>query len=241
LVHPPTNLWGIHATLTPLPGGHRNKVFRTMGQDRDVVFKTTRRNPDSIAWLTHVLHLAEQSGFIVPHLIASQTGRFIEHGWICEPFIHGVAFTPSDMPGIVQPLARFHAASTNIQQRPGCLSARDFLIQDRGGDIDLSAMPAPLVVLCRKAWSQIAAQPTCVIHGDLTPANLIRSEDHRIALVDWDECRVDVPLFDDAHTGVTATDEATQMAVLAWEIACSWRLEPDYAQCLADKLTAWRP
>ncbi len=232
--HPPSHLWGIHATIAPLPGGHRNQVFRTVGRDRDV--KTTRRTPDSIAWLTQVLHLAEQSGFIVPHLIASQTGRLIEHGWTCEPFIRGNTFTQNDMRGIAPSLARFHAASMNIQQRPGCLSARDFLTYDRGGDIDLRAMPEPLVALCRKAWSQIAANPTCVIHGDLSPSNLIRTEDDRIALLDWDECRVDVTIFDDAQTGATGADEVGQMAVLAWEIACSWHLEPDYARSLFPKL-----
>ncbi len=236
--NPPTHLWGVTAPVTPLLGGHRNKAFRTLGLDRDFVFKTTRRNPASIAWLLPVTDLAAQSGFIVPHPIASKAGHIIEHGWTCEPFIRGEPFRPEDMPSIAPPLARFHEASTGIKQRPGFRAAANLIHHDRGGDIDLRAMPADIAALCRESWAQLAAQPTCVVHGDLNPANLIRTDDDRIALLDWDECRVDVTMFDDFQTGVNNADPATQMASLAWEIACSWRLEPDYAANLAKKLLA---
>jgi Ser/Thr protein kinase RdoA (MazF antagonist) len=233
---PPTHLWGVTTPVAPLLGGHRNKAFRTLGLDQDFVFKTTRRNPASIAWLLPVMDLAAQSGFIVPHPIASKAGRIIEHGWSCEPFIRGEPFRPEDMPSVAPPLARFHEASTGIKQRPDFRAAANLIHHDHGGDIDLRAMPADIAALCRESWAQLAHQPTCVVHGDLNPANLIHTDDNRIALLDWDECRVDAALFDDIQTGVTIPDQSTRLAVLAWEIACSWQLEPDYAANLATKL-----
>lgn len=49
-------------------------------------------------------------------------------------------------------------------------------------------------------------------------------------LIDWDEARVDDPLFDLKVT------EAEELAALAWEIAVCWKPEPAYARALAEQL-----
>jgi Ser/Thr protein kinase RdoA (MazF antagonist) len=235
---PPIDLWGVSAPLTPLTGGHRNLAFRTQGLAKDLVFKTTRRTPEAIAWLDPVLTLAAQSGFVVPHPIKSKTGQLIEHGWTCEPFVPGEPFPAADMDQLARPLNLFHAATAAIPQRPGFLAASDLVHHDRGGDIDLSLMPSHIASLCRAAWRQIEQHPVCVIHGDLTPANLLLTTDNRIALLDWDECRVDYAGFDTHQLGLTNAEPSIELAVIAWEVACSWHLEPDYAAKLAEKLRA---
>jgi hypothetical protein len=231
---PPLDLWNIGAPIEPLAGGHRNLAFRTNGRVEDLVFKTTRRNAEAIAWLGPVLAIAEESGFIVPHLIMSKTGRAIEHGWTCERFIHGQPFRPADMNRLAVPLRRFQIATFAVAQRPGFLAARDLLHQDRGGDIDLSRMPADIVALCREAWRRIEHAPVCAVHGDLNPSNLLLTAGDRIAVLDWDECRVDAGIFDTFLTGPTDAGGDIEMAAIAWEIACSWQLEPGYARRLAE-------
>nr|WP_286193432.1 phosphotransferase [Boseongicola sp. H5] len=95
-------------------------------------------------------------------------------------------------------------------------------------------MPPSLVARCRKSWSAMSGQRQAVIHGDINPGNLIRCVDGRTALIDWDECRRDLVLFDTAMLGDCSEEE--QSARLAWEVACSWQLEPDYARRIASSL-----
>jgi hypothetical protein len=232
---PPIGRWGVAAALVALPGGHRNTAFRTRGLARDLVFKTTRRGEDAISWLVPVFALAERSGFIVPWPMKSARGRYVEDGWTCEPFIHGERWRAEDMAGLGGRIAQFQAASGDVAQRPGFASACALLQCDVGGDVDLQGMPDEIVARCRATWSRIAGWPTGVVHGDLQPGNLLRVAGGQVALLDWDECRVDARLFDDVAVGLAA-DEAAGMALLAWEVACSWRLEPEYARRLATRL-----
>lgn len=234
---PPTGLWGVTANIVPLFGGHRNRAFRTLGLDNDLVFKTTRRDAAAIEWLAPVFSLAEENGFIVPYFLKSRTGRYIEQGWTCEPFIHGETFFHEDMSSIGLQLSLFQKATKNIPQRPGFLSARDLVDRDLGGDVDLRDMPSKIVALCREAWSQIGRCPMCVVHGDLSPNNLIWTKGGRVAVLDWDECRVDAALFDTHQISLSCSNKMIEMAVVAWEVACSWNLEPEYALKAAGKLT----
>ena len=128
-----------------------------------------------------------------------------------------------------------HAAFSDVEQRPGFVSARDLLSIDEGGDVDLTVMPPEAVKRCRAAWARLAACRIALVHGDPGKRNILVT-DVGVVLVDWDESRVDVPLFDLAAlpTDVAPMDEherwiATQ-AASAWEAAVSWRTEPDYAR-----------
>ncbi len=133
-----------------------------------------------------------------------------------------------------------HISLRDIDQRPGFLSATDLLQFDRGGDVDLTVMPADVVERCRNAWARLFEYPRVIVHGDPGVSNILVSATG-VVLIDWDECRVDVPLFDLAalpRDVVGLRDEewwiATQ-AASAWEVAVSWRAEPEYARrCLAE-------
>jgi hypothetical protein len=231
---PPLHLWTVSADLVPLRGGHRNRAFRTTGLSADLVFKTTRRAPAALDWLTPVHRLAEEAGFIVPLLRSSVNGRLTEAGWTCEPFIPGPAFAAGDLPLIRPALARFHALARDLPQRPGFLSSQQLLHRDSGGDVDLADMPAGLAQTCRAAWRALDGQAFSIVHGDLNPGNLLHCPDGRPALLDWDECRRDITLFDTGQLGpVTAVE---QQALLAWEVACSWKIEPDHARKIAARL-----
>ncbi|MEX0319105.1 MAG: phosphotransferase [Ruegeria sp.] len=57
-------------------------------------------------------------------------------------------------------------------------------------------MPNDLALDCRTTWRAVSDRPEAVIHGDLNHKNTLRCPDGLIALVDWDECRRDLVLFD---------------------------------------------
>ncbi|MEL6642516.1 MAG: phosphotransferase [Pseudomonadota bacterium] len=217
-----------------MAGGARNTVLRTVGLGRNLVFKTTTRGLDAIHWLTDVHRHAEDAGLVIPRYLPSLGGNLVEAGWTCEPLIEGQPFSTGDLPTIAPLIAAFHNATNAIAQRPGFRSSTDLLIEDTGGDVDLRTMPEPIVTACRAAWARVADTPTGVVHGDLNPSNLIWTTDGRAALLDWDECRRDLALFDAVQVTKATADE--RAAALAWEVACCWCTEPERARKLAIKL-----
>jgi hypothetical protein len=233
-ISPPTWLWDVTAEVRPLAGGHRNLAFRTIGLSQDVVFKSTRRPDAGLRWLLRVQDVARHSGFVVPKMMPSRRGALVEDGWTCETFVAGAALAAPEMPEILPLIRRFHDLAAKTVQRPGFRSSRSLLRTQAGGDVDLGAMPPALVQTCRVAWRAIAEGPQSVVHSDLNPGNLLRCPDGRIALLDWDECRRDLVVFDLGQ--LRAPDPVEARALLAWEVACSWRIEPDHARRLAQRL-----
>lgn len=231
---PPTWLWDVTAEVQPLTGGHRNLAFRTVGLAQDLVFKSTRRADAAHRWLLGVQELARVSGFVVPQMIPSRHVLMVDTGWTCETLLDGQTVAAQEMPLILPLIQRFHALTANLRQRPGFRSSRALLRARAGGDVDLDAMPPALARACRAAWKAVAAGPDSVVHGDLNPGNLLRCADGRIALLDWDECRRDLVAFDLGQ--LRAPDPAEARALLAWEVACSWQIEPDHARWLAQRL-----
>ncbi|NNE81064.1 MAG: phosphotransferase [Silicimonas sp.] len=209
-------------------------MFRTNGLDEELVFKTTTRSPEAIHWLAPVQAAARASGFVVPKLLPTRSGRIAEQRWTCEAFLPGEPLPSRELPDIAPMLQRFHAAARELPQRPGFLSSQDFLTHSSGGDINLEAVPASIAVEIRAAFRALDPVPMTVIHGDVTSANTLRLTDGRIALLDWDEARRDLPLFD--FQTLRSESESEKRACLAWEIACCWQKEPARAAYLAAQL-----
>jgi hypothetical protein len=233
---PPLAAWGLSADLIPLPGGHRNTVLRTTGDGPAWVFKTTRRDMAALAWLTPVQDAARAAGLEAPRLRPGLRGHLRENGWTCEPFVAGTPLSAADMPCLAPALSLFHGTTGAMPQRPGFRAARDLLEMDTGGDIDLTVMPPDIAAACRAVWRVLLDTPVAAIHGDLNPANILRTPSGALCLLDWDEARVDAPLFD----GVTPKEQTPEAARarLAWEIACSLRVEQDHARALLPALSA---
>ena len=217
---PPLDAWGLTGTAVPLTGGHRNTVLRV----GDFVLKTTRRSEAAIAWLLPVFQRLERYGLRAPHPIRSARGGFIAEGWICEPFVTGTPCNPLHLRAAWPRVTR---SSGNIPQRPGFAAARTLCRMPRGGDIDLTRLPPVLARALRTAWRALDHARPCIVHADLNSSNLILTGDG-IAIIDWDEARVDHPGFDRAALGIGTRIETH--AALAWEIACSWQLEPHHAR-----------
>ncbi|MEL6887926.1 MAG: phosphotransferase [Pseudomonadota bacterium] len=216
---PPLAAWGLDGTPAPLPGGYRNTVLRVGVH----VLKTTRRSEAAVAWLVPVMDALGARGLSAPHPIRAADGHYVVDGWTCEPFVAGQPCDP-------QALRQLWPRLTGFPQRPGFAAAKTLQYLPRGGDVDLSRMPPPLVRALRKAWGALTEQGTCVVHGDLNHSNLIRTA-YAITVIDWDEARMDHPGFDRAALAHASHIEAR--AAQAWEIACCWHLEPTRARRLA--------
>ena len=128
----------------------------------------------------------------------------------------------------------FHTGTANFPQRPDFRSSHDLIKDSQGGDVDLSTMPSDLVKLCREMWAQVSDLPCSVIHGDLNQDNLLQTYQGKIVMLDWDECRRDVCAFDLGP--ITGQTGRTRRALIAWEVACAWQIEPDYAREMAQHL-----
>ncbi len=231
---PPLDAWGCSAPVVPIRGGQRNRAFRTTGLACDLVFKSTRRSEAALAWLAPVHDAAEGAGLRVPRLRPSRRGRLCEGGWTCEALIEGRPFPATRLAQLADPLAALHAACCALPQRPGFASARELMTLDDGGDMHLAALPGPVAETVRDAWHALAHRPETAIHGDLNPGNLLQCPDGRIALLDWDESRRDLALFDLGQLG--PVDSREWRAILAWEVACSWASEPAYAARVLKRL-----
>ncbi len=220
--------------LHPLPGGHRHAVWLAQSPNGQFVAKSTTRSDAALRWLEAPQAMARAAGLIVPGLIAAADGRLAPNGWTLEPLLDGRAAQPVNMAALLPKLQAFHRAATHLPQRPGFASTRDLQSQSAGGDVDLDRLPPDLAAACRAAWRVLTGVET-TLHGDVTPANVILTADGP-ALIDWDESRRDLPVFD--TIACRPASALQRRAHLAWEVAARWAREPDHARALAQSLLA---
>jgi fructosamine-3-kinase len=219
----------------PLPGGHRNRVLRGTGKGAAYVFKSTTRTAEALAWLDRARKPAIEAGFVVALPERTLSGAVAAQGWTMERFVHGAPLRETDLPKLRRAIAGLHRRTHGVPQRPGFATARALLSQERGGDVDLTRMPPHLVEMCRAAWAKLPKTPLCLIHGDLSPGNILVLPSGRFALLDWDEARVDLPQFDKLALGETG-DTTARCAALAFELATCWCIEPARGHRLARML-----
>lgn len=228
---PDLSSFGAVTVLRPLPGGHRNSVWLAEREGGKVVAKATRRSAEALEWLSPVQGLARAEGFIVPEMIRAADGGLAPQGWVLEPYIEGRTAVEANLASLAPRVAGFHRRSRGMAQRPGFRSSRDLIGQDHGGDVDMTALPAELITACRAAWARMTGVEVA-LHGDLGAGNVILTAQGP-ALIDWDEARVDLPMFD-----APIKTALQRRAQLAWEIACNWQREPEYARERAAVLLA---
>jgi Ser/Thr protein kinase RdoA (MazF antagonist) len=218
-----------------LTGGHRNPVFLARRGDRRLVLRRSGRPAGSLDWELDLLeHLADH-GVTVPRLVPADDGRRHVDGWLVQEFFAGERPSdPADWRRVVDVLTEVHSLTAGWPQRPGFASARRLLTTERGGDVRLDAMPAAAAGAVRAAWRPILSGPECAVHGDVGAGNVLVDGD-RVALLDWDEARVDVPWLDfafvpeDVAVPFPGDRQALVTAGVAWEAATCWVAEPEYA------------
>ena len=234
--------WGEDAArIEPLSGGVANDVWSVRVNGQLAVGRLGSRSDADLAWETDLLRFLDSHGLAVPVPIPTTTGRLFADGLVVMTYVEGEPpETEADWHRVVDTLRELHRLTRDWPQRPGWRSSLDLLHTDSGTKVDLGAMPAEGVARCRAAWARLAGRETCVVHGDPNPGN-IRMTSDRVALIDWDESRVDVPDLDlvvphnAAGFEPDALDIASQ-ASAAWEAAVCWG--DDYA---VNRLSEVRP
>jgi Ser/Thr protein kinase RdoA (MazF antagonist) len=220
----------------PMPGGARNPVHRARRGCEELVVRVSGRSAASLEWEFDLLQALSEAGVTVPMPVRTDDGRRHADGVMVHRLIAGgPPRDQHDWRRVVETLRVVHAITIGWPQRPGFASARQLLTKDRGGDVDLAATPQPVANLIRRAWLPVLDGSECAVHGDLGAGNILVNDD-RVALIDWDEARVDVPAFDYAHLPpdvplpVAGRRSDIVTAGVAWETATCWVAEPDYAR-----------
>jgi Ser/Thr protein kinase RdoA (MazF antagonist) len=231
--------WGRVSVVGRLGGGNRNEVLEIRLGGERLVARRGRRSPAALAWELDLLEFLSARGFVVPAVVPALDGRRSVEGMVVQRWLSGRPPESADWPAVAAELSRLHALTADWPQRPDFASTAALLTEDRGGDVDLSVMPAEAVVACRAAWQ--ALSPACaVIHGDPGAPN-IRITPAGVGFLDWDEARVDHPDLDLADLPIPALPEprlsAARRAVDAWEAACGWQWEPAYARTRLARLS----
>lgn len=227
--------WSGLELVRPLSGGARSHVVLARRGSAEYVVRNSRRSSGAIDWELDLQQHLAGNGVRVPELVPADDGRRHVDGVMVHRRLPGRP--PRDVKdwiAVSSALRVLHEKTIEWPQRPGFASSRDLQTDERGGDVDLSGMPADAVALIRRAWRAVDHGPANAIHGDLGVGNVL-IDDGDVGLIDFDESRVDVPWFDLAHlpseVPVAAPVPRDQIitAGVAWEAATCWILEPAYA------------
>ena len=226
--------WGEDAArIEPLSGGVANDVWSLRIRGQRAVGRLGTRSDADLAWETGLLQHLDGEGLAVPVPIPTTDGRLFADGLVVMTYMEGgPPGTAADWRRVAETLRQLHRLTQGWPQRPGWRSSTDLLQADKGTRIDLTAMPLEAVARCRAAWARLAGRQTCVVHGNPNNPGNVRITADRVALIDWDESRVDVPDLDLAlpHNGAGLEGEAHDTAAqasAAWEAAVCWK--DDYA------------
>ena len=227
-------LWGEDAArIEPLSGGVANDVWSLRIRGQRAVGRLGTRSDADLAWETGLLQHLDGEGLAVPVPIPTTDGRLFADGLVVMTYMEGgPPGTAADWRRVAETLRQLHRLTQGWPQRPGWRSSTDLLQADKGTRIDLTAMPLEAVARCRAAWARLAGRQTCVVHGNPNNPGNVRITADRVALIDWDESRVDVPDLDLVlpHNGASLEGEAHDTAAqasAAWEAAVCWK--DDYA------------
>src|SRR5687767_1216019 len=225
--------WGDDVTrIEPLAGGVANDVWTLRVNRHRAVGRLGVRSDADLAWETELLARLDREGLTVPVPIPTADGRLFADGVVVMTYLEGGApETAADWRRVADTLRQVHRLTPGWPQRPGWRSSIDLLHAETGTKIDLGAMPPEGVARCRAAWARLVGRQTCAVHGDPNSRNVRLTAD-RVALIDWDEARVDVPDLDLVlpHNAAGLNDHAHDVAAqasAAWEAAVCW--DDEYA------------
>jgi Ser/Thr protein kinase RdoA (MazF antagonist) len=195
-----------------------NEVWSVRVNGQLAVGRLGKRGDADLAWETELLRHLDGKGMTVPVPIPTADGRDFADGLVVMTYVEGgPPESEADWRRVADTFRQLHRLTEGWPQRPGWRSSIDLLHAETGTKIDLGAMPPEGVVRCRAVWARLAGRERCVVHGDPTPGNIRMTAD-RVALIDWDESRVDVPDLDLVlpHNAAGLDDVTHDVAAQAW-------------------------
>jgi Ser/Thr protein kinase RdoA (MazF antagonist) len=234
--------WGADVVVEAMPGERvRNEVVAVRVDGRPAVALRSRRSGESLDWELDLVEHLDRCGPLVPVALPTRSGARRIGTLTVRTWLDGQApASERDWRQVERELNRLYDVTAGWPQRPGFASRRKLLTVERGGDVDLSAMPSDAVAACRSVWAALPETSRAhVVHGDPGRTN-VRISDAGVGLLDWDEARVDHPWLDLADLSITPVSPAqatiAERAATAWEAANGWIVEPDYARSRLQQL-----
>lgn len=221
--------WGDDATrIERLTGGVANDVWSVRVNGQLAVGRLGARGDADLAWETELLMHLNREGLTVPVPIPTMDGHLFADGLVVMTYVEGEPpESDTDWRRVADTLRQLHQLTQGWPQRPGWCSSTDLLRFDKGTKVDLNAMPPEGVARCRAAWTRLIGRQTCVVHGNPNNPSNVRVTSNRVALIDWDESHVDVPVLDLVLPHNAAGLEGDELdiaaqASAAWEAAVCW-------------------
>ncbi len=197
------------------------------GTERVLVRRSPRRL-DALAWELDLLDHLAQVGLRVPAARPAGDGRRQVDGVVVSAWLDGREPTSAaEWDAVLAALARVHEATADWSQRPGAVTAVELLARRRTELADLDALPAEALGPVEAALEALAAAQDgerAVVHG-AARATTVRMVGSTVALLGWDEARVDQPALDRALLTVPpsrAPRAVVRRAALAYRIAARW-------------------
>lgn len=227
--------WGDVELVRRASTGYVNEVWFALVDGDECVVRAPKRSNEALQWEIELLDRLGDAGVRVPEVVLTRDGATSAGGVVVFRRVEGDPPTTAEHWALVRDyLQRVHDECAGIAQRPGFLSSADLLVEDVGGLVDLRVMPDDAVARCRAAWARLAGMPQTVVHADPGAENIFVRGD-AVVLIDWDEARADVPLFDLAALPdeVCPLPDAerwvARQAASAWEAAITWSNDREYA------------
>ncbi len=216
-------------------GGHRSLVWRGTMNGEPVSIRRNRRSSASFEWELDLMSELADAGFTVPEVVRTADDRRHHLGLVVQRWLPGrPPETDRERRAVAAELARLHSFTNDHRQRPGCCTSPELAEHRRSVDADLDALPQPAQRAVLAEFASVADAPRAVIHGDPHPGNVRIGADGSVALLDWDESRVDVTWHDLSELGVDVLDRSDHLRARrlshAWEAVNAWVAEPDYAR-----------
>jgi Ser/Thr protein kinase RdoA (MazF antagonist) len=231
--------WRVVRTLSE---GMHSRVALVELDGRPAVARLGPHRSRAIEWEATLLAWLERREVGAPRLLATRDGASHVDDCMVTEHVEGAPVAGDDDWELVgATLRRLHYVCGGWPQRPGSLAARELLTYERGGEVDLAAMPPAARRRCRSDWQPVGNLSTTVVHGDLRPAN-VRIVRGRAVLLGWGRARVDAPVFDlvTLPRDVSGIDHElwarSRRAHAAWEAARDWVSHPTRARRLLDQL-----
>jgi Ser/Thr protein kinase RdoA (MazF antagonist) len=217
------DLWGDDVVrIEPLTAGGVNEVWSVRVNGQLAVARlgrrSDRRSNADLAWEMELLRYLDREGMTVPVPISTMDGRDFVDGLVVMSYVEGSPpDTEADWRRVADTFRQLHRLTHAWSQRPGWRSSIDLLHAQTGTRIDLGAVPSEGAARCRAIWARLSGRERCVVHGDPTRGNIRMTAD-RVALIDWDESRVDVPDFDLVlpYNAADLDDDVHDVAAQAW-------------------------
>lgn len=220
----------------------RSRVALVELDGRPAVARLGPHRGRALEWEATLLAWLERRDVGAPRLIGTRDGATHVDDCLVTEHVEGAPLsTDDDWALLGATLRRLHYVCGGWPQRPGSLAARELLTYERGGEVDLGAMPPAARRRCRSAWQPVGNLTTTVVHGDPSPAN-VRIVRGRAVLLGWSRARVDAAVFD---LVALPRDESgldhdlwdrSRRAHAAWEAARGWVSHPTRARRLLDQL-----